>query len=413
MTIRKIMPQDFPSIERGNFLCWEGTGSYSADPPETIAQKRDGNAANSRDDKYWRETWVALDDDGETVISHMRADPYRIFFDGQSVPMAGVGGVWTLPHHRRRGAVRALFAKAFGEMRERGQIFSTLFPFAPDYYRKFGYGACHTFVEWIIPFKSLKRAEPSGTIENYRAGDDIAPYKGLYDAIAPLWNGMMDREDVDWVSLRNLDPAKRVRYAYLWRDGGGSPGGYFIHGKETRDGVRLLDCGGAFAAKDAQAVRALLGCIAAYADWYDAVRFTLPPDFDLLPFLHGPVMNEGSGITRTLRDSAQTRIVDLPAALKLCRTAGGGALTLGVTDNACPWNHGVWRVEWEGGGVTSAEPSGGSPDISMDIADVSAALMGAWDARQLAWNPNISIHGGSAPLGGLFYRKPWQTQDTF
>jgi predicted acetyltransferase len=349
---------------------------------------------------------VAADHDG-AIVSYMEAIPYRVFFDGHSVPMCGIGGVRTVPHHRRRGTVRAMFGQAFGEMKERGQIFSVLFPFSPAYYRKFGYGPCHTYAEWIIPFQNLMGADPGG-IEWFRPGGDTAPYKEIYGAVAPSWNGMLDRGEEDWDGLRNLDPAKKVKYAYLWREGGGAPGGYFIHGKETRDGKRLFDCGGAFFARDPGAVRALLGFIATYADWYDAVRLTLPPDFDLTPYLR-----DSNGLACALRCSAQTRIIDLPAALKLCRAKGSGALTLGVDDAMCPWNRGVWRVEWEDGAAASVSPSQDQPGIRMDIADVSAALMGMWDADRLAWNPNITIHRADAPLGGLFYRKPWQTADSF
>jgi hypothetical protein len=99
--------------------------------------------------------------------------------------------------------------------------------------------------------------------------------------------------------------------------------------------------------------------------------------------------------------------------LKLCRTRGNGALLLGILDATCPWNQNVWRVEWEDGMVTTVSLSDDMPDISMDIADCSAALCGTWDARQLAWNPDIAIHHADAPIDGLFYRKPWQTQDFF
>jgi len=418
MTIRKIMPADLPSVERGNFICWECTGSYDSGPPEETARKKDENAAGTRSDQYWREAWVAVDGDGQTVMSHMRADPYRIFFDGHSVPMAGIGCVWTLPHCRRRGLIRSMFAEAFKEMKERGQVFSTLFPFSQGYYRRFGYGPCHTYVEWVVPLKNIMKCDTGGTVETFRPGDDVSPYREIYDSLAPFWNGMADREDCDWAALRNLEPSKRIKYAYLWRDAAGHPGGYLVHGKEQRGTLRLLDCGGTFIARDAWAVQALLSYAASYADWYDAIKLTLPPETDLRPFLDIPVVRgstlyDTTTLSRTLRDSSQTRIVDLPAALKLCRTQGSGALTLHVSDAACPWNHGTWRIEWENGSVTSAAPSGGEPDISMDIADCAAALMGTWDTGQFTWNPGITVHNPKAPAGGLFYRKPWQTADFF
>jgi predicted N-acetyltransferase YhbS len=54
-------------------------------------------------------------------------------------PMVGIAGVTTSPTARRQGYGRAVVAELLGQMRDEGQILSTLYPFRPSFYQRVGY----------------------------------------------------------------------------------------------------------------------------------------------------------------------------------------------------------------------------------------------------------------------------------
>jgi predicted acetyltransferase len=62
----------------------------------------------SKNDAYFNQTLAAFTDAGE-MMSCISILPYNVTFDGNVVPMSGIGGVCTYPHHRRKGAVRECF----------------------------------------------------------------------------------------------------------------------------------------------------------------------------------------------------------------------------------------------------------------------------------------------------------------
>ena len=51
--------------------------------------------------------WGAFE--GETMFSTFAVTDFTQFFDGNRVKMGGIGGVATLPSHRRKGGIRSIF----------------------------------------------------------------------------------------------------------------------------------------------------------------------------------------------------------------------------------------------------------------------------------------------------------------
>ena len=84
--------------------------------------------------------WGAFE--GETMFSTFAVTDFTQFFDGNRVKMGGIGGVATLPSHRRKGGIRSIFQAALTDMYENGYEISYLYPFSTAYYRKFGYENC-------------------------------------------------------------------------------------------------------------------------------------------------------------------------------------------------------------------------------------------------------------------------------
>lgn len=48
-----------------------------------------------------------------------------------------------------------------------------------------------------------------------------------------------------------------------------------------------------------------------------------------------------------------------------------------MTDKACPWNAGTWRITTTADGSAETTRSGQEPDIHLDVAALGAAYLGA------------------------------------
>jgi predicted N-acetyltransferase YhbS len=123
---------------------------------------------------------IADDDDGPqaTVSALLMRQNVR----GRVYPMAGISGVASHPLARRRGYVRALMVELLGRMRDEGYPVSTLYPFRPSFYERFGYAtmpAARTATFAPADLRSLLRRELPGEVTWVRAADGYASYRDL------------------------------------------------------------------------------------------------------------------------------------------------------------------------------------------------------------------------------------------
>ena len=149
---------------------------------------------------------------------------YRVWYQGQSVPMVGVGGVASLPEHRRGGAIRELFQTALPWMRQRGAVLSSLYPFSHLFYRKFGYELCHFSFSYKIPTEALASFSCTCQVRMLLPGEgleaDLPRLRQVYNAWLGQHNLTVDREDRHWKDLVGTNATKERRYAYLLEEDG-------------------------------------------------------------------------------------------------------------------------------------------------------------------------------------------------
>ena len=81
--------------------------------------------------------WVARD--GGAPVACVQIFPRRIRLLGHSVPMGGIGSVFTHPDHRRKGLATDLLGRAAAAMREAGMELSLLFSDLHDFYGQWGW----------------------------------------------------------------------------------------------------------------------------------------------------------------------------------------------------------------------------------------------------------------------------------
>lgn len=396
MQARKIRPDEMHKINLINCVAFESP--WEPPKPEAEAEKKEPDSTT----QWW------ISEEGDVFCGCLLVFKLNVRFDGHMTGMSGIGGVATLPQHRRRGAIRACMNASLADMRERGDVFSVLYPFSRAYYRQFGYEDGASISEWNIPFGALRLPDAGGTIEMVMPGDDLSAIKQIYADCAANWNLSVDNPEL----IRYLSKAnwmKDKHYLYIWRDENGVPGGLMMFVK--RDGK--MDCVHEFGKqdqllfRDARALTALLNFAKTFAADYESIRFQAPQGVRVQSLIA-----EGNDVTCELKYSGMARLVNVEKALEMCRTIGTGSIVIAAEDKILSGNNGPWKVTFSPDGNT-VEKTGEAPDIEMPIGDLTQLLLGICCADDIPMMPRVKVNNPNAPFAQIFLRKTCHIIDLF
>lgn len=343
--------------------------------------------------------WDAAGLQAQVVVLHFRAHlgPQAV------VPMGGIAGVACLPASRGKGYASACLKHALEQMREMGQVISTLFPFSWDFYRNLGWEWVGVQRRYALPGRILR---PDPETENVRAAApaDRDRIIEVYTQFAGRYRGMIAREEKHWNSILD-DAPKKHTFTYLYeRDG--SAEGYLTYrgGKWKETWLRE------FIALTPRARRALLGLLRRHEMQTEKFAWHAPDDDPLwLQFYHWDIGTK-------IEPKTQGRVVDVVGALRAWRpaTEARGAVNLAVQDACAPWNSRTWQVAFEGGEV-SVHPTRAEPQVSLDIQALSQAYFGTPTVDAIRAADRLTVHdeAGYAAFRALLDGPPMWMNDDF
>lgn len=393
MYIRTLRPEEHDRLNLIHAIAYE----FPWEPPKPDAEPQP-------DDMIW---WMA--GEGDELFASVGVLPMRVRFDGQIVTAGGVGGVATLPQHRRGGAIRACIGRALEDMYARGDVFSMLYPFSRAYYRKFGYADGASVATWTIPFGALNLPDMGGSVNMILPGGDLEPLAQVYRAVAANWNLSVE-ETKHIESMKKKNWLKDCRYLYIWRDEAGVPAGAMMFHKKDR----VMDCTTQFGAanlflfRDVRAMAALLNFGKRFAADYDSIRFQMPQGVRA-----DNLIGEGNSAGCSVGYNGMLRVVNVEKALEKCVCTGSGVATIMVRDPMLPQNTGTWRVEFCEGEANRVAKTDAEPDIVLPIHDFSQLIAGVRCAADLAMMPEAEIRNPDAPFGHIFRAKTCHLIDLF
>nr|CAA9246665.1 hypothetical protein AVDCRST_MAG63-1697 [uncultured Armatimonadetes bacterium] len=336
--------------------------------------------------------------------------PFRVHWQpGRSpLPMGGVAGVATWAEARGRGHVGALLRHLLETMRGRGQVVSSLYPFAFAFYRNYGW-------EWVgerrrvsIPLAQVPRAPEGADVRAVPAEDALPLLKPIYSRYAARYRGMCDAETHRWPqALRHDD--NRTTYVYVHQHPGAEPDGYLLwrFGKDGHGQVRE------FVATTPEAHRGLFSLLHYFGTQCTKADFQkLPADTPLWSHvMHWDVETKAWPVF-------MARVVDVPAAFAALAPGpdvADGGVTIVVRDEHAPWNDGAWTITGEAGAVRCERANGTSPSVTLDIQALSQAFWGQpsldalWRAGRLEAGDASSLRW----LASLVAGPPVYTLDDF
>jgi len=333
--------------------------------------------------------------------------PYVMRMNGRDVKMGGLGAVVSKPEARGRGQMPALMKAAFADMREKGQIFSFLYPFSFVYYRKFGYEMCYAHNQMKIPLAQISSYKCCVDAMPVNSANDALRLKKIYEHFTRDRNLAIVRGDDTWEKIAERDAERDLEFTYFFRDTDGSDVAYIMYGVERDDdeGNRLIIQELCWVTPDA--LRSVLGFLARLGPEFEYIIWNAPPGIDVL-------FPEAFDVERRIETTGMNRIVDVTAALATLHAPdGNGRVVIGVTDDFLPENSGTYAVEWNSGAlcaektsdVISAPSEPSAPDMLTSVQTLAQLVTGYITPEIAALKKDTATNGATAELNALFQKR--------
>lgn len=322
--------------------------------------------------------------EGERIVATFGSLDFDLTLPGGSaLAMAGTTIVTVHPTHRRRGMLTTMMRMHLDQAMDRGQPLAGLWASEPQIYGRFGYGGAARAHDLTIPADRITvAAAPDDITVAFVEDDDLMNVlPTVYDQARSQTPGFLSRSDAWWRLQRLYDSESRRegassrRTVAAYRDG--APLGYASYRQKekfepdwiaagTIEVVEVVDV-------DEGARRAL---------WHYLTNI------DLFPNVHwwnGPTDNplyvevDNPRHLKTInRDTLYVRILDVPRVLETRAFESHGSIVIRAIDGFLD-KGGTFRLEVENGAATCSA-TGEEPDVTMDIADLGALVLGHADA---------------------------------
>ena len=347
------------------------------------------------EDKLY-EHWGCFDADGSMMACIINND-FTVRFDGRLVKMGGIGGVATLPEYRYGGAVKETLRAILKDARENGEVFSSLYPFSHEFYRKAGYEMFSPIVEYQFPPASVKSYKHTGWTKRLKKGESIGEMKRIYDAFAEKYNLMVKRPENRY---RIGDPFGAEDFTMLLGDERGARA--YLYYQTERNGGNILHIRDiAFA--DAEGFRMCLGYLGRMSADYSKIRLSVPGDIPLMQMLP-----ESYDVTPCFKEQPMARLTNVQKALELMNKPEDADFTVQVTDDFLQENSGTYRVTADGA-VRTEETA----DLQVSQQALTLLVLGALNMEEAAYRTDVQINGKRDMLTRAFPRKPLYIADYF
>lgn len=399
MQIRKVQAEEwvqFKKIQSIAFL-------FPIDVPSSEKRVRE-----NPEQLYLDCNWGAFTDSGQ-LVSGMTNGPYAMYYDGHTVGMGGIGGVATLPEHRIHGSVRAIVKQIFMDMREKGDLFSVLFPFSHRFYRQFGYEVCHAAQVYKFPTKELSSYHLKGTVRMHAQGEPDDAFRRIYEQFASRYTYAVCRNDYAWQRILRGDPFKSELYSYILSREGEDVAYCLIQPikiAENENDMHLVD----FAYIDKEALHDLFGFLYRLSPQFQHVRMEPPSDLALSSLLEEP------DTLSTLREvHTMARVVDVKKALQLMRhPSGKGSYRIAVRDDMIQENNGVYDVVYQDGSIVVTQYDiAAACDITVSVQTFAQLCFGFLSLPMALLKQDVQLFGNQDTLERVFIVKPKFFSDRF
>jgi predicted acetyltransferase len=297
-----------------------------------------------------------------TVVGMARIMPFRQWWGGRSVPLAGIGGVVIAPEFRGRGIGTALMSATVARAADQRFPLSALYPATVPPYRAVGYelaGARRIAELPTYALRGLWRRGDRAEVRRAGPGDE----QHVVDAIARVCaengsNGPFDYDAVEWES----ELADPDFFGYLADDGFV---GYGFDGSDTLFVQALL-------ASSQRTLRTLWSLVGSGSSIATRVRACIGPADPVYWLLADPRVRVHQ------EDWWMLRVLDAPAAVEGRGFPAGVAVevALALTDALVPDNHGGFRLRVADGHASLVRADVAADPLALNERGLAAMFAG-------------------------------------
>lgn len=360
----------------------------------------------NRDESY--KTSMAVFDDSGKMCSCLDLLPYEVMFNRKVVPMAGIGGVATLPEETGKKYAQKLMSYCLEKMYESGYVLSYLYPFSHSYYRKFGYELNMSVNDYSISVESFRVFTGSGNLIFYLPGEDTKDIKKVYNEFIFDKNLSVVRNDDDWSEFFEKDPYKDNVYIYVLYDSDARPSGYLKYSvnKKAIDNKEMVI--NELVWLDFEALSGIFTFIAGHSPQYRTIKWRAPEFLDLKLLFPEPYAIECHVSTHGMN-----RIVNVKKCLELLDVPErSGNVVIEVADELLSANSGKYCVSWSDG-ILEVTKSKREADLTCNIQSLSQLVTGFSTPKQLHRLNKVQLLGKSSETENLFTKKELFISDRF
>ena len=403
---RKVTPEEKLHVSRIQNIVFGG-GDNEKEIREQIA-KGEYDSEN---------TYGAVDETGR-VVAGMEIISYIMWFDGHKVPMYGIAGVASLPEIRRQGNVRKIFEKVFDDIYEKGAVFSHLYPFSYDYYRKFGYENCGAVKKYNLQLDAARRLKNNGTAHEFIKKEDTDntvrdKLIEIYEDYASKHNIMLSRSQERWDEVFDISLFGSNRL-YYWKNEASEIKSWAKFRKKD-DIMEIND----IAWLDNESMLGILQFMGMFEGAAEKMSVRASPEF--VPDLY---WNDLYDIETENQWMGMNRVVDAKRALELIKKPCGenarardnsGRFTIKVNDKFAKWNNNTYIVEYGGGesAVKTASDISVTPDIEVSETALMQLVLGVYEFEPTAHRYDVQVNGNRQTLKNVFCKKNMLIMDYF
>ena len=183
-------------------------------------------ARYNHNDPGFRDALCLVARDGGQLVSTVQIFDRAINLDGQSVPMGGIGSVFTLEEYRHKGVASALMRLAVDTMVREGFEVSLLFAERLTFYNQFEWREIERKFSILAGAASLN-APDRFVIDSFEIARDLAEVAAIHRSYSGRFNVTAVRDDAAWranlkfAGNQPLHPGEgSEEYFVVCRDGG-------------------------------------------------------------------------------------------------------------------------------------------------------------------------------------------------
>jgi predicted acetyltransferase len=364
-----------------------------------------------------RPSWVAVNPHSNAIVGRYRHLDLTVFFQGATLPIAGVGSVSVSIEHRGQKVAGQMLEHALQHFRDRQIPLSMLYPFQHGFYRSLGWAWVDAPYQYRVATRHLPCYPERVHITSVQAADQAA-VQSVYDQAAPLHNGWLIRQPWHWEEFFKPEGGYEL---YHYVEAGSCQGYVAISFKrlEPAKGTWTIVVE-EWVALTAAAYRGILGFLASLRDQIETIIWNthaadpfphLLKEQRLNPLLHPASFEFGftDGLG-AIGGGFMWRLVDVAKALELRPIHTVDPFEIGFQIADPVLGDQKITVEFRDRAMQcSQQPA--STVIQLSIEHLTVLFCGVRSAQDLLWTGEIAVDGDASLLAKL--DAAWQATPPF